>query len=125
MASQLDPFAPWILSSGLVLISLYCLFKGLLTRAIGRAIGNHLKSRTQDRRETLLEQARQENKKQPSFLPHQQRKSEDLDWEKVEGRVVEQADEQEQKQKHEITPDVTWNGLIGFFHPFWYTHFSS
>jgi len=116
MSSALEAVALWTLFSSLILISFLYLFKGLLAKGIGRAIGNYLKSRTQDRRDTLLNLARQENEKQPPSIHHQKPKSEDLDWEKVEGKVLERQND----QKEQLTPDPTWNGIIGFFHPFWY-----
>jgi len=116
MSSALEAVALWTLFSSLILISLLYLFKGLLAKGIGRAIGNYLKSRTQDRRDTLFNLARQENEKQPPSTHHQKRKSEDLDWEKVEGKVVGRQNE----QKEQPTRDPTWKGIIGFFHPFWY-----
>jgi len=117
MAFSLGAITLWILTLGSVFLSLLYVARVQLVGFLGRLVGKHLESKTQSRRETILQQAGEESARQP--LQHEKRKSEDLDWEKVEGKAKPQAEE-EKAQKQQSIPDPGWDGIIGFFHPFWY-----
>jgi len=116
MAFSLGAFALWTLTLGSVFLSLVYVARVQLVGFLGRLVGKHLESKTRSRRETILQQAKEESARQP--LQREKRKSEDLDWEKIEGKAKPQPEEEARKQPS--LPDPGWDGIIGFFHPFWY-----
>jgi alpha-1,2-mannosyltransferase len=87
-------------------------------KAVLRSVGWSLKNKTNARRELILSQVRAE------IEQHQSKQSasasasassagpEDDDWEKVDGTVPGVAD-----NGKPLGED--WEGIIGFFHPFW------
>lgn len=79
----------------------------LVVRLCGIAIGKNIRGKTHHRRELLLAHADQEEK---DFTT--KHKKADEDWEKVDAR-----------SSGPSTPadaqDKDWQGVVGFFHPFW------
>lgn len=91
-----------------ILLPLAVLFVGpRVIYSIGQAVGNIYKSRTARRRAQLLEVCRQEEIKFASQSP---RRDSD-EWEKVDSDTGTVLD-----SKHK---GRDWNGIVGFFHPFW------
>lgn len=80
----------------------------LLVRLSGIAIGKNIRARTQQRREALLARAEQDEKD----FNASRKKTEDEDWEKVGSRSSGSSTPGDQQDKD-------WQGVIGFFHPFW------
>lgn len=119
MDTTLNSLILWTLSLAFLSLSSLYIFKSQIAGLAGGILGKHLISKTQSRREILLEQAVQDNKKYSTS--DQRHKSEDLDtdWEKVEGKPREQTDTEKQHVQPP-PPDPAWSGIIGFFHPFWY-----
>ena len=82
----------------------------LLPRNIAKAIGWHLQRKTHTRRRLILKRVEAE---QQASWPAKERaspKSDDEDWEKVESAVG---------VGNSLQNDEDWQGIIGFFHPFW------
>ena len=82
-----------------------------LTKYAGQTIGWYLRQRTSARRGTILAKVKAEDKDYRSndrLSP----KSDDEDWEKVESYVAGSA------KNRDIGAD-DWEGVVGFFHPFW------
>ena len=82
-----------------------------LVPQVGRTLGYIIRQRTEERRQTLLARAHDEEKEYQarSKAPEP---SEDDEWEKVEnhpGRIASNGGQGED----------TWTGVVGFFHPFW------
>jgi alpha-1,2-mannosyltransferase len=78
-----------------------------ILRQVGAAIGYWIWHKTDDRRRTLLFASQTkvlEGLEQTSSSP-----SDDGDWEKVDGAT-------DSKSKRKV--DKSWNGIVGFFHPF-------
>ena len=86
---------------------------GYILRAILRIVGWSIENKTKARMESIWSRVRAEEEK----LRKQRAKSasgstEDEDWEKVESPP------EEKTQNREPLTDG-WEGIIGFFHPFW------
>ena len=79
--------------------------------AAGRALGWSLRRRTAGPRVQILERIEGEEK----ALANDQsaRRDSDDDWENVESSAVGSA-------KNGEKADEEWDGIVGFFHPFWY-----
>lgn len=76
-----------------------------LTKYAGQTLGWYLRQRTSARRKTIFSEVRAEEKDyraKKRLSP----KSDDEDWEKVESYAAGSAKDH-------------WEGVIGFFHPFW------
>lgn len=86
--------------TALALVPMLLLF---LVRYVLARIGDSLRSKTDFRREKIYTHYRLAQK------VINQRKNSDDGWEKVEKDTSAQ-----KTQKNE------WNGIVGFFHPFWY-----
>lgn len=85
-------------------------------KAVFRSVGWSLKNKTKARRELILAQVRIEEEQQQSKQAASSSASsagpEDDDWEKVDNTVPSVAG-----NGKPIGED--WEGIIGFFHPFW------
>lgn len=81
---------------------------GFVVRLIFRGIGYFIQRRSRGAREALRSRVRTE---EASFRARQTR-TEDEDWEKVEGYGSES-----DSVKGSFESD--WEGVVGFFHPFW------
>lgn len=105
----------WILVASLALVgSCLFFFAPRVALALGRFTGWSLKKRTSSRRELLTTRAQAERKQ----LEEQGKGQRSLDdeWEKVSRtRTPERV---ERKLKDQVSID--WDGVVGFFHPFWY-----
>lgn len=95
----------------LALVSLIPFFTIYALRYSLRLVGLYLRRKTQSRREFILERVKLEEE----VFRKQKRtqKAEDEDWEKVEGYSVGTA-------PNGATAAEEWEGVVGFFHPFWY-----
>lgn len=80
------------------------------------AVGWSIRRKTGGRRELILARVQEEERDYRS----KQNKSpkEDEDWEKVEGYATGTA------PNGELPQDEEWDGVVGFFHPFWYVLYS-
>lgn len=88
-----------------VLLSL--LFFPAIVRFLGAQVGHYLRRSSRTRRELLLARVATESKNYEA----EHAESDDYDWEEIasvatDGRVGNKADKQ-------------WDGIVGFFHPFW------
>lgn len=83
-----------------------------LVRYIGRTVGWYLRHRTSTRRDLVLARVKVEEDDFES-KEKRSRKSEDDDWERVESYAAGIA-------KNGEKADDDWQGVVGFFHPFWY-----
>jgi hypothetical protein len=85
----------------------------LLLRLVGFILGWYLRKKTDGRRSHIIELTRTDQKK---FLKTQRQIKESIqdeeDWEKVEA-YGESSGNGEKGGKE-------WDGIVGFFHPFWY-----
>lgn len=79
-----------------------------LVRSVGTTFGWYLRRKTAARRHAILSQVRSEETDYQS----QEKKSDDGDWEKLESHAVGSSPNGGQA-------DDEWEGIIGFFHPFW------
>lgn len=76
-----------------------------------RIVGWSLRRKTQGRRELILSRVRIEEEEWLSRQKNSQ-KAEDEDWEKVEGYSAGTA-------PNGGSAGADWEGVVGFFHPFW------
>ncbi|KAJ5215038.1 hypothetical protein N7468_010717 [Penicillium chermesinum] len=93
-----------------------------------RSLGWLIRRRTRSRREYVIARARSE---EAEYRPPPPKASEnslarsqvdDEDWEKVDssGGAKTAGSSDSDKTKNDATEADEWNGIIGFFHPFWY-----
>ena len=92
------------------LASLVPFFTAYTLRWSLQLVGWSLKKKTEGRRQALLERVRLDEVTWQSTQQDTNR-SEDEEWEKVEGYSGAASDTAPQ--------NVNWEGIIGFFHPFW------
>src|SRR5438128_465698 len=79
----------------------------------GRAVGWYLQWRGAPRRAQILERVRlDEEMAADAGGSSKKAEFEDLDWEKVEAH-------QTQMSKNGKPEGKDWEGIVGFFHPFW------
>jgi len=80
-----------------------------IVRFTGQAIGWYLRRRTSARKELILARVKVE---EDDYKSKERRlaKSEDEEWERIDTRA--------QRTGENASED--WEGVIGFFHPFWY-----
>jgi alpha-1,2-mannosyltransferase len=86
-----------------------------IVAAAGRTIGWYLRRKTAGRRAQILECVEEEEK----ILAEDQgaRRDSDEEWENVESYAAGTA-------KNGEKADKEWDGIVGFFHPFWYASLS-
>lgn len=82
----------------------------LVWRQFGRVVGFLLKRKTDGRRSVLVSVMDEENEQNPQGQSDSKSSSSD-EWEKIGEEVA--ASKLNSKGKE-------WDGIIGFFHPFWY-----
>lgn len=82
-----------------------------LTAFVGTLIGGRLRQKTSARREAILAAVTREDEEH-ALRERVSPKSEDGDWEKVEGYAAGSVANGEKA-------DHDWEGVVGFFHPFW------
>lgn len=101
----------------LILVSLLApalvalLFLPKTLHLVAGLVGQHLRRSSRTRRELLL--ARVENETKAYEAEGKSKKKEDDDWEQVGGTPPSSAVKGDQA-------DSEWDGIVGFFHPFWY-----
>lgn len=96
----------------LAAIPLIPIFAKILVRQSLRSIGWSLRRRTRKRREIILSRVQAEEERYQSDHRGQPR-AEDEDWEKVDGYAAGTA-------RNGALPGAgDWEGVVGFFHPFW------
>jgi len=101
----------WI-SISILLISGYTFFPRL-HQICGSAIGRHIRQETHQRRELIIARVNAEKKQYQERGRAQA--TVDEEWEKVDGsRSHSQSDVQP-----DLSVGKSWDGVIGFFHPFW------
>lgn len=93
-------------------IPFYPIVAGYIIRYVFRSIGLHLKRKTSERRKLILARVKADEQNYWSKRDKPQ-KTEDEDWEQIEGYAVPTAPNGE-------IPGNDWEGIIGFFHPFAY-----
>jgi alpha-1,2-mannosyltransferase len=87
------------------------LFLPTTLQLFAKLVGNRLRRSSSTRRELLLARVAKETKQYEA--ERQNRSREDDDWENV---VPSPAD----STVNGGTADSEWDGIVGFFHPFWY-----
>jgi hypothetical protein len=97
----------WLLAIALASIPYVLLILPPPIQFLGRSFGSYLKERGAPRRKLLVDAVAAETKKH-----EEQRGQLDEEWEKVE--KARSSDDGQQ------TKDGDWDGIVGFFHPFWY-----
>lgn len=100
------------LRNSLVAILVIVLASRWLIRGAGKLFGSYLKRRTASRRHAILKRVRVEEEGVKAFYRRSQ-KHEDDDWEKIERSGVGCSTNGGQA-------DNDWEGIMGFFHPFWF-----
>lgn len=101
------PFS-WTLANSILVICLSAFVSKLLLQAV---VGWYLRRRTTSRKITILARVKLEEA-QYQLSASQSHKSDDGEWEKVEKHTAGSA-------KNGGEADDEWEGIIGFFHPFW------
>ena len=81
-------------------------------RSVGRTVGWYLCRRTSARRELIFARVKAEEDEYKSKV-RKSAKPEDDDWEQVESQGAGATTTGNQGNKD-------WEGVVGFFHPFWY-----
>ena len=92
-------------------------FVGFVVRRFLRWVGLLLRRKTRDRRQLLRSRVRGEEVSYRS-RQEEQPKGDDEDWEKVEGYSS-------GRSGGEGSAEDDWEGVVGFFHPFWYASSSA
>jgi len=100
------------LRNSLLAILLALLVGRWLIYIVGKAFGSYLKRKTAARRQSTLKRVQVEEEAVRSFYRRSQ-KAEDDDWEKIEcyGAAT---------STNGSHADSDWEGIVGFFHPFWF-----
>jgi alpha-1,2-mannosyltransferase len=98
-----------------LLLSIVPIFSVILVPKIiiaaGRIVGWYLRRKTAGRRAQILERVESEEKL--FAVDEGSRRDSDEDWENVESYAAGTA-------KNGEKADKEWDGIVGFFHPFWY-----
>ncbi len=108
---------PLIIVSVLACLPLFAfLFGTRIIVAAGRVLGWYLRRKTAGRRMQILERV-EEEEKELAEDPKARRDS-DEEWENIESYTA-------GTSKNGEKADKEWDGIVGFFHPFWYASSSS
>lgn len=108
-----------------------------LLRLVLRCVGWSIEKRTRSRREFIISrvrveqedfQAKQGNGEASAKSSSSTSQTEDEDWEKVDssagignnGNGSDTEKSGRRKAQEQGSKDENWEGIIGFFHPFWY-----
>jgi len=86
-----------------------------IVAAAGRTVGWYLRRKTAGRRAQILERIEVEEKALAE--DQSERRDSDEEWENVESYAAGTAKNGEKANKE-------WDGIVGFFHPFWYASLS-
>ena len=100
-----------ILLSLLVPVLLALVFLPKTLRFFAELVGHRLRRSSRTRRELLLARVATETKNFEA--EHQEKSSEDDDWENIGPAAIGSA-------VNGGKANSEWNGIVGFFHPFWY-----
>ena len=84
-----------------------------LVHISGRAAGWYLKRHASTRKKAILRRVKVEEEAFQNFNRHSQKPAEDDDWEQIESYGAASA-------KNGGQAEDEWEGIVGFFHPFWY-----
>lgn len=102
-----------IVLSLLVPVILSLVFLPKIIHFLAKSLGQHLRWSSRTRRELLLARVATETK---TYEADQRNgKKEDDDWEKIGNATVSSKESNDSR-------DSDWDGIVGFFHPFWYAH---
>lgn len=96
----------------LAVIPLLPFLAKILVRRFLRSIGWSLQRRTRRRRELIISRVQAEEGRYQAARKAQPR-ADDEDWEKVDSYATGTA------PNGELPTDGDWEGIVGFFHPFW------
>jgi alpha-1,2-mannosyltransferase len=77
----------------------------------GRCLGFYLKKKTEGKKELILKTVEEEEK---AWVENEEQRDND-EWENVDAYAVGTAKNGEKGERE-------WDGVVGFFHPFWYAH---
>lgn len=80
-----------------------------LVSRVGRAFGYYLRKKTAGRKAQILELVEADKKE---YLEEDGERRDSDEWENVEAYAVGSA-------KNGVKADKEWDGIVGFFHPFW------
>ena len=97
----------------LVIVLLTPRILGYLSRGILRLLGLYLQGKTKARREAIWSRVKTEEIENQTSRHASTTKVDDEDWERVESYVARSA------ANGGSMSDEEWEGIIGFFHPFW------
>lgn len=78
---------------------------------LGQTLGNHIRSKTKQRRELLLARAKTERQQ---YDEKQTQTTVDEEWEKIDHRSSNISSDRQTRE----TNGNDWDGIVGFFHPF-------
>jgi alpha-1,2-mannosyltransferase len=100
-----------ILFSLLLSVLVSVIFLPRTLRFLCELVGHHLRRSCRTRRELLLARVADETKKHEA--QQRNKHTEDDDWEDVDTAAF-------VKSGNGSKADSDWDGIVGFFHPFWY-----
>lgn len=101
----------YILLSLLIPVLVSVVFLPKILRFLAELVGQHLRRASRTRRELLLARVATESKSHEA--ERKNRQSEDDDWEEVGTNAT-------RTPVDSGKTDRDWDGIVGFFHPFWY-----
>lgn len=102
--------ASWyILLIGVLLIPRLCSYISVTAL---RGLGKYLQHTTRARRQAIWSRVKAEEIQRQTD-PVSQKRAEDDGWEKIDGDAVRSV------ESSRDIPDEEWEGIVGFFHPFW------
>jgi alpha-1,2-mannosyltransferase len=84
-----------------------------ILRFLLRVVGNRLRRKTSGKRDVIFQRVRTEKRQLQSDLPATSKRDDD-DWERVESSAAGTARNGDSYRERDF------EGVIGFFHPFWY-----
>ncbi len=84
----------------------------LLWRALGSSLGWYLRRKTDGRRSHILQLVEADEKKHEDEIGKRKNSEEDDEWERVDAYAL-------GSSKNGEKADKEWDGIAGFFHPFW------
>lgn len=99
----------WLLVNVLTVFAVAYTLTPRLVNYFGNVWGNQIRRRTQQRRELLIARARTENAESRG----ERTRTVDDEWEKID-RSRSRSGSEDEESNHD-----QWEGVIGFFHPFW------
>ena len=101
----------WGLPAFVTIVLCFCGLVPRVVRLIGSSYGRVIRSRTGQRRDQAIDRA-SEAKRNSNTAGVKDNTSSDDDWEEVDGTA--------EPTKSRIPENSDWDGIVGFFHPFWY-----